>query len=302
MRSAARRPPLPAIALAIPLLLAACSAASPSPSQPGPIDHETDDTVILRLEYQGGLMGPDFFLPNFPVFVLLGDGRVIMQGAVPAIFPGPALPPILVRRVTEAGIQAILREVAATRQFESSIRWHGADTVVADGSDAIFTLRAAGREVVVAVYALGQTAPDMVPPGMTAAEQAAHIALLELTNRLSSLEGWLPGGAWASAQWVPHLPDAMRLMVRNADADVPDPSGIPSQELPWPVAGDPADFGVEVFGGNRCGIVTGDEATTWYEALSGANQLTRFTFEQHRYAVSVHFLLPDDPRTCEPPA
>ncbi len=288
--------------LALPLLMAACTGASPSPSQPGPIDHPTDNTVIFRIEYQGGLMGPDFLFLNFPTFALLGDGRVIMQGAQIAIFPGPALPPILVRRLTEAGVQAILREVAETQQFGSSTRWHGADTALADGADAIFTLRAEGGEVVVSVYGLGQLAPDMLPPGMTAAEQAAHEALLTLTNRLMDPEAWLPGAAWATAQWEAYVPDAMRLLVRNADADEPDGSGIEPQLLPWPLAGGPADFGVEVFGGSRCGIVTGDESTSWYQALAGAKQNSRFTFGGHRYAVSVHFLLPDDLRECQAPA
>ncbi|HLE58254.1 MAG TPA: hypothetical protein VJA85_01265 [Candidatus Limnocylindria bacterium] len=303
MRSPARHPRLAALALAIPLLLAACAAVSPSPSPtpPGPIDHPTDDTVIFRIEYQGGLMGPDFLFPNYPVFVLLGDGRVIMEGAQIESFPGPALPAIIVRQLTEAGVQAILREVAATAQFGASVRWHAADTMVADGSDAIFTLRAEGREIVVSVYALGQVSPDLVPPGMTATELAAHAALLQLVNRVTLLESWLPSGAWATAQWVPYVPDAMRLVARNADADPPDNGGLPPGELPWPVAGDPATFGSQLSDGRRCAVVTDDELDAWYAALASANQLTLFTFEEHRYQVAVWLLLPDDPRVCERP-
>lgn len=48
----------------------------------------------------------------------------------------------------------------------------------------------------------------------------------------------------------------------------------------------------------RCGVVSGQEATDWYQALTGANQLTRFVKDDHRYQVMVRFMLPDEPLEC----
>jgi len=94
----------------------------------------------------------------------------------------------------------------------------------------------------------------------------------------------------------------MRLIVRNADADEPDGSGIPSSLVPWPAGSDPATFGEETDFGLRCGVVGGTDADEWYDLLGAANQLTRFTRDEYRYAVSIRFLLPDEPPECVPPA
>ena len=106
--------------------------------------------------------------------------------------------------------------------------------------------------------------------------------------------------AWVPDQtWQAFVPDALRLLVRNADADPPDESGISNQELPWPTGADAATFGEATsFGEFRCGVVSGEDAAAWYESLSNANQLTRFIAGDHRYEVTVRPLLPDEPAEC----
>lgn len=287
---------LPAI-VALSILLAACTAGPGGSS--GPIDHPTGDELVLRIEYSGGLVGPAFLFTSFPPFTLSGDGRVIVEGAQIAIFPGPALPAVNVRRLTEAGIQAVLDEVARTALFGSNVEYRGAQNCVMDVGDTIFTLHADGREVKVVVYGLGTLDPAGGCPGVSAAEIAAHRTLQNLSDRLTNMEAWLPAGAWAEPTWRAYQPEALRLLVRNADADPPDGSGIGSGLLDWPDASDPATFGdADALGDQRCGVVTGQSAQDWYAALSGANQLTRFVRGGHRYQVSVRFLLPDEPLEC----
>ena len=78
-----------------------------------------------------------------------------------------------------------------------------------------------------------------------------------------------------------------------------DESGIANLELPWPTSSDPVTFGEPTeFGDFRCGVVTGDDAATWFESLSKANLLTRFVAAEHRYEVTVRPLLPDEPSEC----
>lgn len=254
------------------------------------------------MEYVGGFVPADWLLTRLPLFTLTGDGRVIVPGAQVELYPGPSLPPLLVRRLDEAGIQAILHEALASGQLDADHQWLGARRNVADAADSVFTLRTGDRDVRVQVYALG----IMDGGGMTdmsAEEREAHRALAVLVDRLSNLDGWLPAGRWIDPDWQPYRADALRLIVRNADGEAPDPGGVARNEVPWPVSGDPAEFGAPVVGDElRCGVVSGREAASWYEALATANELTRWTYQGHRYQVSVRPLLPDEPAECQAPA
>ena len=279
------------------LLLGACGGPGPPGKQ---IEHPIGDAVVLRVSYSGGFVGPGFDLLNHPTFSLLGDGRVIVPGAQVLLFPGPALPAMNVRRLTESGIQAVLAELEATGLFAEDLDLRGAANCVADASDVIFALHADQRDVTVTVYGLGILNAGSSCTGVSADELAMHVTLNRLTARLSDLDSWLPAGSWADG-WQDYRPDAMRLIVRNADADEPDGSGIPSSLVPWPAGSDPATFGEETDFGLRCGVVGGTDADEWYDLLGVANQLTRFTRDEHRYAVSIRFLLPDEPPECVPP-
>jgi hypothetical protein len=305
--------PLAPPALALSLLLAACGGAggSPSASNPGSggvggdgdlIAHPGGDAVVLRLDHAGGLVMPQFNLINLPAFSMLGDGRVIVPGAQIEIFPGPALPAVNVRRLNEAGVQAVLAAVAETGQFARSAEWVGAQNFVADASTATFTMHADDRDVTVSVHGLGTFGVGEPPPNFPADELPVHRALVPLVDRLSSLDSWIPANGWAEPEWQSYRPEAMRLVVRNADEDPPDDSGVPQEDKAWPVAGEAAAFGEIFFDTLRCGVVSGDDAQAWYAALEGANQLTRWTSGGHRYEVNVRFLLPDEPETCPAPA
>jgi len=280
------------------LLLGACGGPGPPGKQ---IDHPVGDAVVLRVSYSGGFVGPGFDLLNHPTFSLLGDGRVIMPGAQDLLFPGPALPAMNVRRLTESGIQAVLAELEETGLFAEDLDLRGAQNCVADASDVIFAMHADQRDVTVTVYGLGILDGAGSCPGVSADELAMHITLNRLNGRLSDLDSWLPAGSWVD-EWQAFRSEAIRLIVRNADAEEPDGSGIPSSLVPWPAGSDPAAFGEETDFGLRCGVVAGAEADEWYDLLGAANQLTRFTRGDHRYAVSVRLLLPDEPAACVVPA
>ena len=170
-------------------------------------------------------------------------------------------------------------------------------TIQANSSPAVTV------EVTVSVYALGALDPSQTRAGISEEELAAHRALAQLSSRLAMLESWLPASSWSDRHSQIFEPEAIRLLVRNADADPPDQSGITNQLVPWPGAGDPATFGEPATqpAGSRCGVVTGAEAATWFSALRVANQLTRFTAHSDRYAVNPRPLLPDESRSCPTP-
>jgi hypothetical protein len=289
------------IAIAGLLVLGACArpGASSSPTANG-IVHPAGDELVFRIESQGGFVPPQFLFANLPTFTLTGDGRVIMPGAMIDIFPGPLMPAVQVRRLTEDGVQLVLEAVAGSRQFGGNQEWRGAQNFVADASDTVFTLHAEDREVIVKIYGLGTVGPGIdPPPNFPEVEMAAHRALQGLVDRLTGIDQWLPAAAWADDAWQPYQPEAMRLLVRNADADPPDDTGIGNTEVEWPVAGDPAAFGEPTsLPDMRCGVVSGDDAQAWLAVLSTGNQLTRFIGDGHKYEVTVRPLLPDEPETC----
>jgi hypothetical protein len=48
--------------------------------------------LVLRAEYTGGFISPSVLVGRLPIVSVYADGRVITEGPVEAIFPGPALP------------------------------------------------------------------------------------------------------------------------------------------------------------------------------------------------------------------
>ena len=292
-----------AVALGLVLLLAACAGAgggaSGSPgTDDGAVDHPTGaEELVLRVESAGGFVMPEFLFGAVPSFSLYGDGTVIMPGAVPAIFPGPALPPLQARRLSEAGIQAILAEVAKTGIFVADARFDGAQMMIADAADTVFTLNADDRSVQVSIYGLGALDPQSVPPQMPAREVAAHAALGNLSNALFALDTWLDASAWVDEAWRPYQPTALRIAVRPADTDPLDGT---ETFAAWPIEDeDPASFGQPgTMPDTRCGALTGDAAEAWIAALSAGNQSTRFTADEHRYAVTARPFLPDEEPAC----
>ena len=297
------------------LFLAACAApgesgaGSPdrSPSAPtsdgGDIAHPGTAEPILVVEDVGGFAMVEMLATRLPSFVMLGDGRVIVQGAQTLEFPGPALPPLIVRTLNEKGIQEVLAAVEQTNLFTSDVELRGASNVVADATDTVFRLNAGGRETTVSVYGLGLLDPSMgTPPGVTSGELEAHETLSRLRDALMSLDTAVSTDGWETDGWQPFEPEAFRLYVRDVTDQPMDAPDLPPQVREWPTEDDPAAFGEaqEGFGdGTRCGVVDGDLAATWLAELNAATQTTLWTDDgERRFSVHARPLLPGDEAIC----
>ena len=305
------------------LVLAACGATgvggssdSPAPSgtpsrseggggsgNDGEIEHPQGPEAVLAITWAGGMLHESMTVTQVPPLVITGDGRVIMQGMQTLEFPGPALPALVERRLTEDGLQQVLRALEQTNLFTGDLELRGMMGMVADANDTIFTLRAAGLESVVTVYAIGMLFPDMEPPpGMSADEIEAYQILSALNDRLMTLDTWLPADAWATDTWVPYQPEAFRLYVRDVTGQPVEGGEGPGQVREWPTDDDPAAFGEEVAGfgdGTRCGVVEGELAATWLAELTQAKQNTLWTDGgDRRYSIGVRPLLPHEEPVC----
>jgi hypothetical protein len=294
------------IGLSSVLLLAACAGISPPPGgggggAGGPVVHPGGTAVVARVEYAGGLVPYETIFTSLPHFTLVGDGRVILQGPISEQFPGPALPNLQVRRVTEEGIQAVIARIAETGLFDETRSFNSASQVVADAQSTVFTLRADSRETIVDVYGLGMFVEGEPPEGVPPDEVAAHRTLTALEADLVDLESWIPADDWAESDWQPYEPTAFRLLVSDVTDEPPTPEE--GDPMPWPGSTPPGEIGEESpLQGVRCGLVMGNEAAAWYEALSQANQLTKWSHDGHVYRVTPRPLLPDETLDCGPAA
>lgn len=310
----------------LPLVLAACAASgaspqpstdaesdpppSPSPSDGGTggngdeIEHPTGaDEAILVVSNQGGFVMPEFTVRNMPAFVLLGDGRVIMQGMQTLEFPGPALPALQERTLTEEGIQAVLKAVEQTDLFAGDLELRGLMAMVADAPDTVFELNAAGLDTTVLVYGLGFLMPDMEVPDLDPAEADAHEALTALNDRLLTIDAWLDADMWEPEGWQPYEPEAFRLYVTDVTGQPIEGGEQPGQVRDWPTDDDPAAFG-DLAGdflgpGTRCGVVDGELGATWLAELTQARENTLWSDDgERRFRVLARPLLPHEDPAC----
>lgn len=318
MRATTRARAALLIAAAMTLTLAACGGSgspggsggpggSASPGDDGGIAHPTGAAdLLLSITYEGGMLRPDMIFSQLPPLTIAGDGTVIVQGAQIDIFPGPALPAVQSRRLSEAGLQLVLQRIAATGFFAEDATFTE-ESLSMDAPLTVFTLHADNREVIVKVGALGSyRTPEEMPPNMTERERQAHLTLSPLYDNLTQLDQLIPASAWEETDWHDYRAESLRLLVANVDGEPADPSGIPGGIVEWPIDGDAATFGdpYPILEGARCGIVDGSEAEAWYGVLAQANQLTRYSSGDHTYQVTPRPVLPGDPVECVvgPPA
>jgi hypothetical protein len=287
--------------LLLAVLVSGCAQIGQPPGE-GPVVHPGGSAVVVRVDTSGGLVPYEALFTNLPDFTLLGDGRIIVEGPVSDVFPGPAMPNVLVRRVTEEGIQSVIFRLLETGLFEENQSFTGAGNVVADAPTTTFTLRADDREVVVDVYALGTLIDmDPLPPGVTEAEVEANRSLFAIESAIHDLESWISADDWADPEWQPYVPTAFRLLATDITNEPPNPDDTTPEPIPWPGTTPPDQFEEVAEGqGTRCGVVMGNEAAAWHDALSQADQLARWAHGDALYRVTPRPLLPDEVLDCGP--
>ena len=277
-------------------------ATDGSSGEPGEIDHPTGSDPILVIDSSGGMVPIQFMVTNLPALVILGDGRVIMQGAQTLEFPGPAYPALIERTLTEEGIQAVLQGIEDTNMFTTDLELNE-QAAAFDAASTRFHLNAGGNDVTVSIYGLGSVLPGMEPPpGMTSGEIEADRILGGLNDGLMTLDSWLPADAFEAEGWQPYEAESFRLYVRDATGEPVEGGDLPEQVREWPADDDPAAFGKEevTFGdGTRCGVVDGELGATWLEELAAANQMTLWTDDgDRRFSIKARPVLPHEDPAC----
>lgn len=227
------------------------------------------EEVVLRLSWEGGFVAPETLFMRLPRVLVAGDGAVYFQGAQPAIYPGPLLPPVLVGRITEEALQTLLVAARDGDMFRT-ITYAQPDSGIADAPNTLLVIHANGATYTHDAYALGiggtETDPD-------------RIAFQKFVELLEPLAAGVPDSVAFAAQ---------RYAIRASAADqVPAPDDIEPNEVAWP-----AGAGVRLAAANDCAVVDAADIGTLFNE---ATQITRFVDAGVKYVLAVRPLLPGDP-------
>lgn len=274
---------------ALALVLAACGASNDDGGGAGggdAISHPAGaEDLVLRIETTGGFVPIEYNLTRLPSWSLYGDGRIVTEGPQIEIYPQPALPNLLVRRVTEDGVQEILGAARAAGLMDGDANYP--NDCVADVPDTVFTVAADGSTSVVSATALGFD-DDETCEGM---DVEARSKLAAFQNRLGDLERWLPKGSVGAEGSYEY--DELRIFVLPYQGD----PNLPQEPTPWPLDQPLASFGkaaADGLEGTRCGSVTAQDLETLRPSLETANQLTPWESGGERYRLLLRPLLPDE--------
>ncbi|GIF03346.1 hypothetical protein [Actinoplanes siamensis] len=275
-------------AAAVPLILmAGCARSGEAGSTPvaesAPVPAE-DATVLVRIAQKGGFVPTNYAHGRLPDVTIYADGRVISNGPVPAIAPGPALPNLQILKITpERARQWADDAVRAGVRTGADLGSPG----VADVPDTVLTATSGGRTEVVRVRALRQARGD--DPNLSAAQQAAR---KKLAGYLDAVDELTTGaGSSAAEAWQPATVAALAQQYVAADDDLNPPAQA------WP---GPALPGAELSPGTglHCVAATGAEKDEIWAAAAKANLRTPWTSGGKRWQVTFRPLLPDETGGC----
>ena len=270
----------PAAAIAVLLGLAACGdragTAMPAPSTAGFVPAASEG-LVLRAEYTGGFISPSVLVSRLPIVSVYADGRVISEGPVAAIYPGPALPNVQVTTIEQGEVQDLVDQAMAAGVADTSDLGM---PPVADAPSTRFTVVTASDTYVREAYALYES--PLEGGGLTAEQEAARAKLADLLTTLTDT---------ASAESEAYEPDAVAAV---ASPWVDPEDGLQQPEVAWPgpaLPGEPTGGPPDV----SCVTATGDQARAILDAAASANAATPWvTSDGMPWTVVLRPLLPDE--------
>ncbi len=259
--------------------------AGPPAAPPGADLPSAADALVLRVEHVGGFTTPEGQAARLPIVSVYADGRTILQGPVPAIYPAFAWPNIQVLDIGTEGVRQLADRALAAGVAESLDL---GTPPLADVPTTRFTLGTEDGTHVREVYGLSETA-GMPDPGLTDEQVAARQRLQELLTELTDL------GIAETPEEVPQpwTPAAVAAVVRPWTAPEEDiAQGLSPEPVPWP---GPALPGEQIRPGIGCAVATGEQATAVIDAAGQANVLTPWsTPDGAVWSVSFRPRLPDE--------
>jgi len=235
------------------------------------------DDVILRLGYVGGFVPVGYAFTNVPTLLVSGDGRLITQAPVAAIYPGPLLPALNVRTISEAGIQKLL-QLADTAGLLKTPPDYSGEILVADAPDTQVVISADGATYIHQAPALGFEERN---------ESDARRALAKFAELLGDI-GVVVGNENLGED-APLVAGSYRIQARPQtveDLAAYDPA---PTEMPWP-----AEIGVVLADAAECALIPAEAVSVADALFAEATQITFFKEADVVYQVAAVALLPGD--------
>ncbi len=235
----------------------------PTPVPSTPVLPSADPNVQgywLRLSTTQALQ-PIYLFARLDPIVVTGDGRVITEGAVPAIFPGPLVTPLVSRQLSDAGRAAIMKLATELGLLGRQTDFVGGPPL-AGGILGHIQISVDGklRDLTGMPDTQCTTSPCNPAPATPEAFALFWQRMLDLS--------------WLGAELGPQTPyDPVGYSVLTGPTPVPQ-AGITPVIIDWPLPDQLATMGVEVDQGARCATFTGAAVATLKAAFDKANALT----------------------------
>jgi hypothetical protein len=247
-----------------------------------PAHYQADDEV-LRVSYIGGFVAPPTLITRLPLIAVYGDGRVITPGAVDLKYPGPALPPLDVRRISVDDVNKLVSLTLAAGVGKPTD--YGTPAVT-DMPNTRFTVLAAGGRKQTEVYALQQHTNN----GLTGGQERARAKLLDLQAKLLDLPKTLGSAAVSAAS--PFVPAALAVVADQWQDDGTNVPAPPAVAWPGPALPGPASDR-----GQHCLIVSGAEARAVLPKAESATTNTPWSYGGQQWRLAFRPMLPAE-TTC----
>ncbi|RSM67914.1 hypothetical protein DMB66_14420 [Actinoplanes sp. ATCC 53533] len=271
------------------LLLSACAqqtaagapSTAPSPDASSAPPAGADDALVLRVSSAGGFVPPSAIVGRLPQTSVYADGRVIFEGPVPAVYPGPALPNVQWGTISPATLQQLIdKAVAAGVKQGTDFGQPG----VADAPTTEVTVQTAAGKQTAAAVALREARPD--DPQLTKAQQQARAKLSTFIDELSELTAKLTTSAPEGYQ-----PEILAAIVQPYT----EPEGQPGRPLTmdWPgpaLPGEKLSPNLEL----TCVAVTGAQLDAVLGAAKNATANTPWVWASKSWSVQLRPLLPEE--------
>lgn len=295
--------------LVLAMALVGCGGGAAGGGAPAPSsEQEAGDgsAVVLRVEDSNAMVAPRNRLNFLPKTSVYADGRVVQEVSptLTSIDRDPALPALVQRTLTPAGLDALVERARAAEVGSGADL---GDPPVMDAPTTHFTLTTERGTVSTDAYALGISAGQdgiigepvpspSIPVGsgrddgtLTAEQAGARYRLLDLTAALDDLAAAL--GEQEVGPQEAYRPQALAVLAAPAPADEP-----PGEPVPWPGPALPVRDGTG--GGGSCTVVRGADLAPVLDAAGQARRWTPWTDGGRTWLLAFRPLLPDED-TCE---
>lgn len=237
-----------------------------------------DGALVLQVSYTGGFLSPQMLAGRLPLVSVYGDGRVISEGPVPAIHPGPALPNVQVTRVGGDDVRDLVQQALDAGVGDTADL---GTPPVADVPSTRFTV-STGQETMTREVD-GLSVSDGEGSGLTDEQISARAKLSALRDRLTDL---------TSRASEPYTPSAVAALV--SPYGVGDDPRLVQPDLAWPGPALPGQV-LAPMADLSCVVATGDQAAAVLHAAADANTLTPWVADDgSRWSVTFRPLLPDE--------